>query len=371
MDHKARFTREAGVFVGENVHKANKGIISLLKEKNALLAEEKISHSYPHCWRCKNPVIFRATEQWFISMKNNDLLKKTVENVHEVTWVPGWGKDRFLSMVEKRPDWCISRQRAWGVSIMAFTCKECGQLLLDKAIIDHVAAIVEKEGADVWFTRSAAELLPSGTSCKKCGKQEFEKEMDILDVWFDSGVSHAAVLKQRPELSWPADMYLEGSDQHRGWFQSSLLTSVGTTGMAPYRTVLTHGFTVDGSGKKMSKSAGNVVAPQEVIDKYGAEVLRLWVSAADYRDDIRISPEILTHLAEAYRRIRNTSRYLLGNLSDFDPERGHGSRGQAPRDRPLGIAPAAEADAASDARPTKISSSISCSIRSIISAPST
>ncbi len=321
VDHKARFTKEAGVFVGENVHKANKGIISLLKEKNALLAEEPLVHSYPHCWRCKNPVIFRATEQWFISMKNNDLLKKTVENVHKVAWVPGWGKDRFLSMVEKRPDWCISRQRAWGVSIAAFTCKDCGQLLLDKAIIDHVAAIVEKEGADVWFTRSAAELMPAGTSCKKCGKHDFEKEMDILDVWFDSGVSHAAVLKQRTELSWPADLYLEGSDQHRGWFQSSLLTSVGTTGMSPYRSVLTHGFTVDGSGKKMSKSAGNVVAPQEVIDKYGAEVLRLWVSAADYRDDVRISPEILTHLAEAYRRIRNTSRYLLGNLSDFDPGR--------------------------------------------------
>ncbi len=320
VDHKARFTKEAGQFAGEHVHKANKGIINLLKEKNALLAEEKISHSYPHCWRCKNPVIFRATEQWFISMKNNDLLKKTVENVHKVTWVPGWGKDRFLSMVEKRPDWCISRQRAWGVSIVAFTCKDCGQLLLDRSIIDHVAAIVEKEGADIWFTRSVAELMPSGTSCKKCGKQDFEKEMDILDVWFDSGVSHAAVLKQRPELSWPADLYLEGSDQHRGWFQSSLLTSVGTNGTAPYRTVLTHGFTVDGSGKKMSKSAGNVVAPQEVIDKYGAEVLRLWVSAADYRDDVRISPEILTHLAEAYRRIRNTSRYLLGNLSDFDHE---------------------------------------------------
>jgi len=320
VDHKGRFTKEAGQFAGEHVHKANKGIINLLKEKNALLAEEKISHSYPHCWRCKKPVIFRATEQWFISMKNNDLLKKTVENVQKVVWVPGWGKDRFLSMVEKRPDWCISRQRAWGVSIAAFTCKDCGQLLLDKSILDHVAALVEKEGADAWFTRSVAELMPSGASCKKCGKQDFEKEMDILDVWFDSGVSHAAVLKQRPELSWPADLYLEGSDQHRGWFQSSLLTSVGTTGAAPYRTVLTHGFTVDGSGKKMSKSAGNVTAPQEVIDKYGAEVLRLWVSAADYRDDVRISPEILTHLAEAYRRIRNTCRYLLGNLSDFDHE---------------------------------------------------
>jgi isoleucyl-tRNA synthetase len=206
------------------------------------------------------------------------------------------------------------------VSIVAFTCNVCGELLLDKAVIDHVASIIEKEGADVWFIKPSAELLPAGSTCKKCGKRDFIKENDILDVWFDSGVSHAAVLKKRQELSWPADMYLEGSDQHRGWFQSSLLASVGTTGKAPYRTVLTHGFTVDGTGKKMSKSAGNVVAPQEVIDKYGAEVVRLWVSAADYRDDIRISREILSHLAEAYRRIRNTSRYLLGNLSDFDPD---------------------------------------------------
>jgi isoleucyl-tRNA synthetase len=321
VDHKARFTKEAGVFVGENVHRANTGVISLLKEKSALLADERLIHSYPHCWRCKQPVIFRATEQWFISMKTNDLLKKVVENASAVTWVPGWGRDRFLSMVENRPDWCISRQRAWGVSIAAFTCKNCRELLLDESVMDHVADLVEKEGADVWFTRTAAELLPAGRSCEKCGKDDFEREMDILDVWFDSGVSHAAVLQERKELSWPADMYLEGSDQHRGWFQSSLLASVGTTGRAPYRTVLTHGFTVDGQGKKMSKSAGNVVAPQEVIDQYGAEVLRLWVSAADYRDDIRISKEILTHLAEAYRRIRNTCRYLLGNLSDFDPER--------------------------------------------------
>jgi isoleucyl-tRNA synthetase len=207
------------------------------------------------------------------------------------------------------------------VPIVAFTCKQCGELLLDRGVVDHAAGIIEHEGADAWFVRPAAELLPPGAACKKCGGKELEKEMDILDVWFDSGVSHAAVLRQRNELSWPADLYLEGSDQHRGWFQSSLLTSVATTGQAPYKAVLTHGFTVDGSGKKMSKSAGNVVAPQEVIDTYGAEVLRLWVSAADYRDDIRISQEILTHLAEAYRRIRNTSRYLLGNLVDFDPER--------------------------------------------------
>jgi len=320
VDHKGRFTKEAGVFAGEQVFKANKGIIELLKSRGALLAEEKIFHSYPHCWRCKHPVIFRATEQWFISMKTNDLLKKTVENIHKVTWVPAWGKERILGMMENRPDWCISRQRAWGVPIIAFTCKQCNELLLDRKVVDHVADIVEKEGADAWFVRTPAELLPTGTMCKKCGSKDLEKEMDILDVWFDSGASHAAVLRTRKDLTWPADLYLEGSDQHRGWFQSSLLISVATAGRAPYNSVLTHGFTVDGSGKKMSKSAGNVVAPQEVIDKYGAEVLRLWVSAADYRDDIRISSEILTHLAEAYRRIRNTCRYLLGNLSDFHPD---------------------------------------------------
>ena len=319
VDQKGRFTKEAGEFAGQHVFKTNKSIIELLKSKGALLAEEKISHSYPHCWRCKNPVIFRATEQWFISMEENNLLKKAVENIHQVAWVPSWGKDRILGMMENRPDWCISRQRAWGVPIIAFTCTACKELLLDQKVVNHVADIVEKEGADAWFVRSPAELLPSGTTCKKCGSKDLVQEKDILDVWFDSGVSHAAVLKARKGLSWPADMYLEGSDQHRGWFQSSLLTSVATTGRAPYNTVLTHGFTVDGSGKKMSKSAGNVVAPQEVIDKYGAEVLRLWVSAADYRDDIRISQEILTHLAEAYRRIRNTCRYLLGNLSDFNP----------------------------------------------------
>src|SRR5574341_1907592 len=321
VDSQGRFFKEVDLFGGQKVFDANKAIIALLAEREMLVKAQMITHSYPRCWRCKNPVIFRATEQWFVSMDQNDLLKKTVENANAVAWVPGWGKDRFLSMVGDRPDWCISRQRAWGVPIVAFTCKDCGELLLDKAVIDHVANIVEKEGADAWFVKSPAELLPKGTSCRKCKSADFAKEMDILDVWFDSGVSHAAVLKTRKELSWPADLYLEGSDQHRGWFQSSLLASVGTSGKAPYRAVLTHGFTVDGSGKKMSKSAGNVVAPQEVIDKYGAEVLRLWVSAADYRDDVRISPEILTHLAEAYRRIRNTSRYLLGNLFDFDPEK--------------------------------------------------
>jgi isoleucyl-tRNA synthetase len=319
VDYKGRFTNEAGEFAGQQVFKANKGIIEILKSRGSLLAEEKIVHSYPHCWRCKNPVIFRATEQWFISMKKNDLLKKTLENIHKVSWVPVWGKDRILGMMENRPDWCISRQRSWGVPIIAFTCKACKELLLDQMVINHAADIVEKEGTDAWFVRPTAELIPKGTTCEKCGSRDLSKEMDILDVWFDSGVSHAAVLKERKELSWPADMYLEGSDQHRGWFQSSLLTSVATTGRAPYQAVLTHGFTMDGSGKKMSKSAGNIVAPQEVIDKFGAEVLRLWVSSVDYRDDQRISQEILSHLAEAYRRIRNTGRYLLGNLADFDP----------------------------------------------------
>ena len=321
VDNKGRFTKEAGEFAGQLVFKANKGIIELLKSSGALMAEETITHPYPHCWRCKHPVIFRATEQWFISMKTNDLLKKTIENIHKVSWVPAWGKDRILGMMENRPDWCISRQRAWGVPIIAFTCSACSELMLNQAIVNHVADIVGKEGADAWFVRSAEELLPQGTACKKCGGKDFVKEMDILDVWFDSGVSHAAVLKERRELSWPADMYLEGSDQHRGWFQSSLLTSVATTGEAPYQTVLTHGFTMDGSGKKMSKSAGNIVAPQEVIDKFGAEVLRLWVASIDYRDDQRISQEILSHLSEAYRRIRNTSRYLLGNLADYEPAR--------------------------------------------------
>jgi isoleucyl-tRNA synthetase len=321
VDQKGRFTKEAGEFAGRPVFKANEGIIELLKSKGALMAGEKLVHSYPHCWRCKHPVIFRATEQWFISMRKNELLEKTVASANSVTWVPGWGKDRFLSMITDRPDWCISRQRAWGVPIIAFTCRDCGELLLDKMIIHHVADIVEKEGADAWFSKSSAELLPVGATCAKCGKNDFTKEMDILDVWFDSGVSHAAVLQERNELSWPADLYLEGSDQHRGWFQSSLLASVGTTGKAPYGTVLTHGFTMDGAGKKMSKSAGNIVAPQEVIDQFGAEVLRLWVSSVNYQDDQRISKEILTQLAEAYRRIRNTCRYLLGNLADFDAAR--------------------------------------------------
>ncbi|HBD08961.1 MAG TPA: isoleucine--tRNA ligase, partial [Syntrophobacteraceae bacterium] len=278
-------------------------------------------HSYPHCWRCKKPVIFRATEQWFISMDKDGLRRKALDWIDRVEWIPGWGRDRIHNMIANRPDWCISRQRSWGVPITVFTCKDCGALLATPETFAHVAELFSAQGADCWFALPPEELLPSGSRCSQCGGCHFAKEMDILDVWFDSGVSHAAVLEAWPTLRAPADLYLEGSDQHRGWFHSSLLAAVGTRDVAPYKSVLTHGFVVDGQGYKMSKSVGNVIAPEEIIRQYGAEVLRLWVSAEDYRDDIRISPDILKRLSEAYRRIRNTCRFLLGNLSGFDPTR--------------------------------------------------
>jgi len=321
VDNHGKYIQNLEFFGGQFVFAANPAVIEKLAEVGALIGQAAITHSYPHCWRCKKPIIFRATEQWFISMQANDLRKKSLEAIDQVQWIPKWGKERIYGMIENRPDWCISRQRTWGVPITAFSCKACGEYLADGAIMDHVADHFKQHSADVWFDWEAAQLLPPGTKCPKCGGAEFEKEMDILDVWFDSGVSHAAVLEPNPKLASPADMYLEGSDQHRGWFHSSLLESVGTRGRAPYKNVLTHGFVVDGSGRKMSKSVGNVVAPEEVIKKYGAEILRLWVAAQDYRDDIRISQEILTRLSEAYRRIRNTSRYILGNINDFDPAR--------------------------------------------------
>jgi isoleucyl-tRNA synthetase len=316
VDNAGRFTDVVKEFAGQHVLKANPKIVEFLQSNGRLLGHGSLNHSYPHCWRCKNPVIFRATEQWFVSMDTNDLRKEALAEIDRVRWIPAYGRDRINGMIENRPDWCLSRQRVWGVPIPGFTCVSCRTVLADPNVIEHIAGLMESKGADIWFERSAAELLPVDTICGKCGRSSFEKEKDILDVWFESGVSYAAVLKPR---RWKADLYLEGSDQHRGWFHSALLAGVVTDRRAPYKAVLTHGFVLDGQGKKMSKSAGNVVAPQDVIKQSGAEILRLWVSAQDYRDDLRISPEILTHLIEAYRKIRNTCRFLLSNLYDFDP----------------------------------------------------
>jgi isoleucyl-tRNA synthetase len=320
VDDHGRFTEAVPEFAGQQVWAANPGIIELLRQQHKLLGAEETTHSYPHCWRCKQPIIFRATEQWFISMEANGLRQKALAAIDRVSWIPRWGRERIYQMVERRPDWCISRQRAWGVPIVAFHCRQCGAVLLTPEILESIIQRVRRAGADFWFEVPAADLLPPGTVCG-CGASDFKKETDILDVWFDSGVSWAAVLEPDPTLALPADLYLEGSDQHRGWFHSSLLTKVGTRGQAPYKGVLTHGFVVDGEGHKMSKSLGNVIAPQEVMDRYGAEILRLWVAGADYRDDVRLSPDILKQAADAYRRFRNTARFMLGNLYDFDPER--------------------------------------------------
>ena len=320
VNEKGEFTDDVAFFNGQFVFDANPNINAKLKEIGALLAEEEIVHSYPHCWRCKEPVIFRATPQWFISMEKTDLRKKSLAAIDRVEWIPRWGRDRIYGMIENRPDWCVSRQRAWGVPIIMFSCKSCDTPFLTKKIMDHVCGLFERHGADIWFEKEAKDLMLEGATCPSCGGEDIDRETDILDVWFDSGVSHAAVLEQRENLTWPADLYLEGSDQHRGWFHSSLLTAVGTRDTAPYKGVLTHGYVVDADGKKMSKSLGNIVAPGEVIKTYGAEILRMWVSASDYRDDIRISERFLKQLSDAYRRIRNTCRFLIGNLYDFDPE---------------------------------------------------
>ena len=321
VDDDGRFTEEVPFFAGQFVFDANDAVNEKLKEVGALLKVEMMEHFYPYCWRTNDPIIFRATEQWFISMDKKGLRQNALRSINEVTWIPPWGKDRIYGMVENRPDWCISRQRAWGIPITVFYCSACKQPLVNQETIQHIVHLFEEKGADIWFEEGVHHLLPKGIHCAQCGAGDFTKERDILDVWFDSGVSYAAVLESRDDLQFPASLYLEGSDQHRGWFHSSLLTSVGTRGRAPYISVLTHGFVVDGEGKKMSKSAGNVIAPEEVISKLGADVLRLWVAAEDYKDDIKISNEILKRLADAYFRIRNTYRFLLGNLYDFDPEK--------------------------------------------------
>ncbi len=318
VDHAGRFTAEGGKFEGLLVHDANVPVIKELAERSMLLGKGSVKHQYAHCWRCKNPIIYRATEQWFASVDGfRDAALKAIE---EVQWIPEWGEDRIRNMVRDRQDWCISRQRVWGLPIPIFYCTKCNEHIINDATITAVSDLFKVEGSDAWWAKSAAEILPAGFSCPHCSHTEFRKETDIMDVWFDSGSSHAAVLETNPALKWPADLYLEGSDQHRGWFQSSLLTSVATRGRAPYNAVLTHGFVVDGEGRKMSKSVGNTIYPQDVIKQYGADILRLWVASADYKADIRISNDILKQMSEVYRKIRNTFRYILGNLADFNPE---------------------------------------------------
>jgi len=316
------FEEATPVVAGRHVYQANAIVIEHLLSCGALLETSEIKHSYPHCWRCHKPLIFRATPQWFISMDKNGLREKALEEIKKTVWTPAWGENRIRAMVEQRPDWCVSRQRNWGVPITAIKCCSCEtHTVTTPEVLEGIAAQVEESGADVWFAKNVAEFLPAGASCPDCGGTTFEKETDILDVWFDSGSTHACVLEQRGDLGSPADLYLEGSDQHRGWFQSSLLESVGTRGVAPFKGVLTHGFVVDKNGNKMSKSKGNVIAPQKIIQQMGADILRLWIASSDYSADIRISDEIVKQLAESYRRIRNTIRFLLGNLDDFDPER--------------------------------------------------
>jgi isoleucyl-tRNA synthetase len=319
VDPKGCFTSDVPFLEGTHVWKANPIVLEKLKEKGALLSSEKMKHQYPHCWRCKRPVIFRATEQWFVSVDHNGLREKALKEIEKTKWFPAWGQNRIGSMVEGRPDWCISRQRSWGIPIPAFYCKKCGipnyKGDFNKAVVD----MASKEGTDAWFVKEAADILPKGLKCEKCGGAEFEKETDIMDVWLESGSSHFAVLKSDEKtFSWPADLYLEGSDQHRGWFQTSLLTATAAFGKAPFKAVLTHGFTVDEKGKKMSKSLGNVVDPQQVVKEYGADVLRLWVASTDFRNDMAVSKNILKQINEGFTKIRNTCRFLISNINGFD-----------------------------------------------------
>ncbi|MEP7270878.1 MAG: isoleucine--tRNA ligase [Acidobacteriota bacterium] len=318
VDNRGHFAKDVALFAGDQVFKANPKIVAHLQDLGMLLGEERVTHSYPHCWRCHHPVIFRATPQWFISMETTGLRQRAIEAVDQVHWVPSWGNERMKNMFRGRPDWCISRQRSWGVPITVFYCESCEEALVDPKVINHVADIFEEESADAWYTREAEALVPEGTSCAKCGSTRLRKEMDILDVWIDSGSSSIAVLEPRG-LPYPADVYLEGGDQFRGWFNSSLVVGLEVKDQPPYRTVITNGWAVDGQGEKMSKSKGNVVVPQSVIKQSGAEVLRLWCSALDYHEDMRVSDEILRRISDAYRKIRNTARFCLGNLHGFDP----------------------------------------------------
>jgi isoleucyl-tRNA synthetase len=317
VDEKGRFDATCAEFSGIQIFQANEIVINKMKENRTLLYASDILHSYPHCWRCKSPLIIRSTKQWFIDVEHKNLRQRALKLVQDVQWVPSGGQSRISSMLQARPDWCLSRQRFWGVPIPVFYCKSCKKEILEQNIIERFAKIVAQEGSDAWFTKNVDELLGEKVRCPVCKGEEFIKEEDIVDVWFDSGVSHQAVLLKNKELNFPASLYLEGSDQHRGWFQTSLLTAIALTGKAPFQKVLTHGFTVDGEGKKMSKSLGNVISPQDIIVEHGAEILRLWVAACDYTDDVRISRQILVNITDAYRKIRNTFRFLIGNLYDF------------------------------------------------------
>jgi len=319
VEDNGTFSQGVELFEGQFIFKANAEINKTLEEKGALLKQENMSHSYPHCWRCKKPVIYRATPHWFISMDNQGLRQKALDEINNVHWIPSWGRERIYAMIEHRPDWCLSRQRSWGVPIPVFHCTKCQKVYVTRESVDRIHELFTQFSSDIWFEKDAQYLMPDGAVCEECGSTTFTKDQNILDVWFDSGVSHAAVLEEREGLQRPADMYLEGSDQHRGWFHSSLLTAVGRTGHAPYKAVLTHGFVVDEKGHKMSKSVGNVVAPDKVINQYGADVLRLWAASADYRGDVSISDNIIKQLSDAYRRIRNTCRFLLGNFTGFEP----------------------------------------------------
>ncbi|HXS02674.1 MAG TPA: isoleucine--tRNA ligase [Pyrinomonadaceae bacterium] len=347
VDNAGRFTPEVEHFAGQRVFDANDPIVEFMRERGVLLFSEKYDHRYPHCWRCKNPVIFRATPQWFIAMDqvHADLVEKDEDGrdrtnftdnlpetpstslregalvaIERVKWIPAWGVDRMRNMLKGRPDWCVSRQRVWGVNIPVFYCARCNEAVAEPAVINHVADIFERESGDAWYTRSAEELLPEGYTCK-CGTREFTKEMDILDVWFDSGTSSIAVLENREELTWPADVYIEGGDQFRGWFNSSLMIGIAAHNRAPYKTVITHGWTLDAQGRAMHKSAGNAVEPDKIIKQSGAETIRLWCASSNYFDDMRASDEILQRVTDGYRKLRNTARFALGNLSGFEPAR--------------------------------------------------
>ena len=317
VDNKGRMTAEAGQFAGITTKEANQAILQHLVELDALFAVQKIIHQYPHCWRCKEPVLFRATEQWFCSV--DGFKEDAIKAIEEVKWIPAWGEGRIKNMVSDRSDWCISRQRIWGVPIPIFYCQDCGQYHIDEASIQAVAELFRQEGSDAWYTHEASDILPEGTACKKCGGKKFRKETDIMDLWFDSGSTHASVLEEHG-LPWPCDLYIEGADQYRGWFQSSLLTAVATRGGSPYKNCCSCGWVVDGEGRKMSKSLKNGTAPEKIIEQYGADILRLWVASSDYHSDVRISFEYLKQLSDGYRKIRNTARYILGNLKDFDPD---------------------------------------------------